>query len=230
MAAVANTAVLNGLERAAGYAYFALAHGFRWFRAENVPRSGPAIVVANHQSYYDPVLITLAANRHVVYLAWEYLYNKPILGDLMRFYGAIPVDPDRPSPAALARMLAALRSGEVCGIFPEGGRTADGLIAEPRPGAALLALKSGAPVVPVTVCGADRVWPVDSLLPVPGPVRLCFGRPLHVTGSAGRPERRELVRFTYEAMLRVADGFAVLGRPGLARRCRERLEELRSRA
>ncbi len=208
--------------RGLAHAYFSLAHRLRWCGAENVPRTGPVILAANHQSFYDPVAICLAARRGVVYVGDEHYYHMPVVGYLMRLFGTIPVNVRSPSPAALAHVVRALRQGHVCGIFPEGARTPDGLIGRPQPGAAVLALRTGAPLVPVTVCGAYAAWPLTRRLPRPAPMAICFGEAMHVEGKSTRGRRWEIL---LELMLRIADGFRRLGRPDLARESRRRVLE-----
>jgi 1-acyl-sn-glycerol-3-phosphate acyltransferase len=205
---------------------FRLMNALRWQGVENVPPTGPAILAANHQSFLDPVLMGIAVNRRVVFLGWEHYYRWPVLGALMRMYDTIPVDPDKPTPEAMARMLRALREGRLCGIFPEAGRTPDGLIAKPMQGVAVLALRSGAPLIPVTIMGAYRAWPKGRPLPAPAPISLHFGPPVPVEGirreHAGSA-RQLRAKVTRELMLRVADGFESLGRAALARASRRRL-------
>ena len=224
----ADNPIADRISRLVCYPYFALMHRFRWEGKEHVPRTGPVIFAANHQSYYDPVLLSLAAGRRVTYLALEQYFGYSVLGRLMRFYGAVPVKADSPGPSAYGRMVRALRSGRACGIFPEGGRSPDGLPARPSPGLGAMALRTRVPVVPVTICGAHRAWPPGQLLPRPGALRLLFQRPMLASdcvddASTGRGEARRQV--TGAVMLRVADGFRKLGHPGLARRARTRLEE-----
>ncbi|MHC4480398.1 MAG: lysophospholipid acyltransferase family protein [Planctomycetota bacterium] len=216
--------LIDRIARALLFPYLEAAHRLRWSGVENMPASGPAILAANHQSFLDPVLIGFAADRRVVYLGWEYYYNWPILGPLMRLFGTVPVDVDAPAPTALARMLESLKRGRLCGIFPEGGRTRDGLIGRPKAGVVLLALRSRAPVVPVTITGAYRAWPPGQLLPAPAPIWLHFGRPFRISeprgGEVGPDFRR---RAALDVMLRVAEGFADLGRPDLADAARRKL-------
>jgi len=226
---VKRTDDLTALDRAGqavALRWFRLMNALRWQGAENVPGTGPAILAANHQSFLDPVLIGTAVNRRIVYLAWEYYYRLPVVGALMRMYDTIPVDLDAPTPAVLPRMLGALREGRLCGIFPEARRTPDGLIGEPMQGAATLALRSGAPLIPVTIMGAYRAWPRGRPLPGPAPISLYFGQavPVERICAEHRGSPRELrAAVTRELMLRIADGFAELGRPDLARASRQRL-------
>jgi len=223
----AENPVADRFSRVICYPYFALAHRFRWLGREYVPRNGPVIFAANHQSFYDPVLLSLAAGRRVTYLAMEHYFGYPLLGRLMRFYGAVSVRAENPGPSAYGRMIRALRDGRACGIFPEGGRSGDGLPCRPSPGIGAMALRTGAPVVPVTIWGAHRAWPPGRALPGPGSIRLLFQRPIradHCTGpdsGGGRLARHEV---TGEVMHRIADGLDQLGFPGRAKAARERLE------
>jgi 1-acyl-sn-glycerol-3-phosphate acyltransferase len=202
-------------------AYFALAHRLRWCGRENVPRTGPAILAANHQSYFDPIAVSLAAGVPVLYVGLESYYRMPVVGHLMRAFGTIPIPAGSPGHRALSLMLNALSQGAICGIFPEGGRSTDGLFAELHDGVAMLALRTGAPVVPVTLCGAYDAWPIHRPLPRARHISVCFGEPLCAAGAPGDRDRR---RITVEIMRRVANGFVPLGRPDMARACLRRLQ------
>lgn len=212
--------LLDRLLRTFLYPYFTLLHGYRWYGVENVPRRGPAILAANHQSFLDPILIGLAAGRRIVFMGWQYYYNWPVLGPLMRLQDTIPVDIDTPGPSTIGRLLRVLEQGRLCGIFPEGGRTFDGLLGEPKAGVAALALRSGAPVIPVTISGAFRAWPRGQFYPVPARISAYFGAPFRVDradnprGTTDRERRREVA---FDLMRRIADGFRKLGRPDVAR-------------
>ncbi|MEE8538112.1 MAG: lysophospholipid acyltransferase family protein, partial [Acidobacteriota bacterium] len=113
--------------------------------------------------------------------------------DLLRFrwfyvgMEAVPVSSNRQDALALRQALRMLRRGEVVGVFPEGERRADGKVGEPRLGAALLAARSGAAVVPVGIRGAYRALPPRGLFPKPFRVEVVFGPPLQWDGAdAGR--------------------------------------------
>lgn len=207
--------------------YFACAHRLRWSGREKIPTHGPAVLAANHQSFYDPVMIGMLAPRHVMWLAWEYYYRMPVVGALMRLFGPVPVDVDAPAPTSLTSLLHALKRGDLVGIFPEGGRTPDGLPRRPRRGAAVLALRSGAPVVPITIAGAHAAWPVGRTLPRARPIAIHFGRPFRadaVCRQGQEDARRRAV--TYHLMHRVADGFSELDHPRLARDWHARLAQM----
>jgi 1-acyl-sn-glycerol-3-phosphate acyltransferase len=206
------------------YPYFAAFHRLRWEGAENVPGAGPAIVVCNHQSFYDPVVLTLAARRRIYYLGWEKYFGVPVLGALMRSYGAVSVDVFRPEPRAYGRLVEALRNDGLCGIFPEGGRSRDGLPRQIKAGAGALALRTGAPVVPATIWGGHRAWPPRLTLPRPEPMEVIFQPPVRVSelSAGGEADRVEV---TYSIMHKVADGFRLLGHPRMAARWHGILEK-----
>jgi len=181
--------LIDRASRVLAYPYFAVFNRFKWYRAELVPSRGGAIVAPNHQSFYDPVLLSIAAGRRVYYMAWEKYFHYPLLGSLMRLYGAVPIDIFNPGPSAYATLVRMLRGGRLCGVFPEGGRTKDSLPDPPMPGVGALALRAGVPIVPVTVSGAYHVWPYYRWLPRTGAIEVLFHEPIPV--SRGRDLSRE---------------------------------------
>ena len=124
---------------------------------ENVPATGPVLLVANHISYLDPPSIGDASPRRVVFMAKHELFGIKPLGWLLRGVDAFPVHRGQADRSAFKNTLALLGEGRVVGIFPEGSRQLDGNLGEAEPGAALFALKTGCPVVPVYVDGTNRM-------------------------------------------------------------------------
>lgn len=122
---------------------------------ENLPRRGPVVVICNHISLWDPVVVGTALNRRVYFMAKEELFRLPVAGWLIKMLGAFPVDRGRVDFTSLRRALNLLESGQVVGVFPQGGR---GLKAFRR-GAALMAVKTHAPIVPVAIKGKSTPWP-----------------------------------------------------------------------
>lgn len=129
--------------------------------------SPPYVLVANHQTYIDPVWICLPLRRRVRYMAVAKAFEWPRIGRLIRYLGAFPVPHDGGSSfTAMKTAIGALRDGSVLVIFPEGGRAlADGRIQEFHLGAFRIAQKAGVPVIPVTITGGNRIWPQKQKYP-----------------------------------------------------------------
>jgi len=202
--------------RALAWAIFTVFHDIDIEGAENVPADGAVIVAGNHPSYLDPVYVSLGLKRPVRFLAWEKPFQVPILGDLIRRYGAIPVNTDRPGRASFESAVKVLREGEVFGIFPEGGRSDFGVMNPFKSGVARLALMTGAPIVPVTIRGAFRVWPKYQLLPRPGYVKVIFHEPIRVDPDARRDREYEK-----KVVERVMEAINTSLLPGLRKEMRE---------
>lgn len=140
--------------------------------ADLVPRRGPLILVANHQSLLDPLALMAAMPREITFLAAAYLFRLPVVGLVIRAVGAMPVRGEEGDLRSLRKSLALLREGKAIGLFPEGGVSRPGELRPFMPGWAYLALKSGAPVVPVILYGSSKVLPAGAFIPRPG--RICI--------------------------------------------------------
>ena len=137
-----------------------------------VPRRGPALLAANHRSYFDVVALAMVAarvGRPVRFLAKRELFDAPVIGQIARALGGICVDRGSRSEAPLREARRALEAGEVVVILPQGtiprGRAFFEPVLQGKTGTARLAASTGAPVVPVGIWGTDRVWPRSSRLP-----------------------------------------------------------------
>jgi len=147
---------------------------------ENIPAAGGAVLAANHQSWFDPVLVGLHSPRPIRFMARRTLFRWP-LGPLIRFYYAYPVDRGGDPREAITRTLETLAAGELVLVFVEGTRTRDGKLQPVRTGTALLAARARVPVVPVYIGGAWRAWPRETLMPRWGrAITVRFGRPIAV--------------------------------------------------
>ncbi len=154
---------------------------------ENLPKEGPAIVVANHLSFFDSVLLMFALPRPVSVLGKAEYSDRPITKWLFCGAGMIPIR--RQNPAALVGAFKQigdlLNDGKVVGIFPEGTRSRDGLLHRGHSGAAHLALTTGAPLVPVGIVGTDRILPTGARIVRPFQhATISFGEPIR-TAEAG---------------------------------------------
>jgi cytidylate kinase len=171
------------------------------FRAEGdlaaIPRVGPLIVASNHASSADPVLITSFLSqdidRPLNWLGKRELVEWPPAGWAFRIAAIHPVDREAADLEAFRSAMRILDAGQVLAIFPEGTRSQDGALQPVREGAGMLALRSGAPVLPVAVVDSDRLWPKGSLLPKSGKrVSVRYGAPFKVSDeleAAGQPTR-----------------------------------------
>lgn len=142
----------------------------------SVPRHGPAILIANHQSFLDPMLVGLAARRHLCFLARQTLFRTPLFRALIRSLNAVPIDQDGLGIAGLRAIMHELYSGRAVVVFPEGERTSDGALHPLRPGIHLLIRYARAPVVPIGIAGAYDAWPRWRPAPVPAPLFLPAGK------------------------------------------------------
>ena len=190
-----------------------LAFKIRFYGVENIPREGACIITPNHVTYADPIWITVPIKRRIYYMAWDKPFRIPVLGLLMRMFGAFPVNLDVAADASAQReAIELLRKGRVLVIFPEGGRTRTGKLMPFKMGAFRMAIAHGVPVVPVSIKGAETIWPVGQFLPRPGKLTITYHPPIHVERieeAASRLEikerARQLARETHDVVRSVLD-------------------------
>lgn len=182
--------------------------GLRVVGQSNLPRHGPVLVIANHQSFLDPALVGVAARRPLCYLARKTLFKNTLFGRAIRNLGAVPVDQEGVGKEGLKTILGELQKGEAVLIFPEGERCYDGQLHPLRPGVQLLIKRAQAPVVPVGIAGAFDAWPRTRPLPTLAPLVLPPGQST-VAVAVGRPlDGRRYARLPKAALL--AELFAEL--------------------
>lgn len=146
---------------------------------EHLPRRGPAIVVSNHASYADAIILGSASPRPIHFIVLQWMYDLLLIRWFYWGMGTIPVRAEGQQDArGIKRALRLLASGRILGVFPEGSRSADGRLSEPRLGAAMIAAMSGAQVVPAYIDGARDSLPVGGLFPRPARIHVRFGAPL----------------------------------------------------
>jgi 1-acyl-sn-glycerol-3-phosphate acyltransferase len=145
---------------------------------QHVPKTGGALVLANHQSHLDPVLVGLACDRRLSYLARQTLFGFAPFRWLINSLDAIPIDREGSGLSGLKETLRRLKQDELVLIFPEGTRTPDGEVHTFKPGFVALARRSRQPLLPVGFDGAFDSWPRWRLLPRPAVIHLEFGPPL----------------------------------------------------
>lgn len=161
---------------------------------DHLPRRGAAIVVSNHVSYMDAILLGSAAPRPIRFIVLQWMYDLLLLRWFYWGMGTIPVRAGRDAHG-LRQAVRTLHTGRVVGLFPEGSRSEDGRFRETQPGAALLAALSGAPVVPAFIDGAGESMPVGGAFPRPARVHVRFGPPLRYPEGKGGRDRETLQAF-----------------------------------
>ncbi|MFH5806142.1 lysophospholipid acyltransferase family protein [Alienimonas sp. DA493] len=154
--------------------------GVRAVGAERVRGDSGGLLLANHQSFLDPIVLGLPLNRSITFVARDSLFRIPVFGRYLRAMKTLPIARDAPATAGMRAALAAIERGELVGLFPEGTRTADGSLGPLKPGFVTLARRSGRPVYPVGIAGAFECLPRSRKLPIPTPgrVRVVFGEPI----------------------------------------------------
>lgn len=186
---------------------------------KNVPRRGPVLVLANHQSYLDPVVVGLASRRRMHFLARKTLFRNPIFGGFIRAFRAVPIDQEGVGKEGIREVLALLGQGKAVVIFPEGERTPTGKLLPLRPGVHLLLRRTAAPIVPMGIVGTYDAWPRWRKYPVPAPLFWPAGQGT-VAVSVGKPiDSRHMLNQSREGFLE--ELFQVI------KRCCDRAKELR---
>ncbi len=158
---------------------------------QHIPRQGAALLIANHQSFIDPILVGLAVRRHAVFLARQSLFRHRSLAWLMRSLHAVPVNQEGFAREGLKKILEQLKAGRAVGVFPEGERTCNGPMNPLRPGIHLLIKKMEMPIVPIGIAGAYDAWPRWRAYPIPAPLFLPAGKGT-IAVSVGRPMNSRL--------------------------------------
>lgn len=203
------TGQLNTAARVAMAPLFRLLWRFTVEGLENVPQSGPAILAPNHTSVIDSFFLPAVLPRRITYVGkaeylddWKTRYLFPALG-------MIPIDRSGgdAAEAALAAAEGVLNRGELFGIYPEGTRSRTGKLHKGHTGPARLALRTGAPIIPVGLVGTREIQPPDAPYPKPfRPVVVRFGRPVRVERYLDRADDRRVLRqIIDEVMFEIRD-------------------------
>lgn len=137
----------------------------RIYGTENVPLTGNLIVVSNHASDFDPLIVGSCMGRPVAFMAKEELFEIPVLSQAIQAFGAYPVKRGAGDRAAIRAAIASIEKGWATGIFLQGTRTLDGRVTEPKLGAAMIAAKTQAPFLPISIWGTETILPKGAKFP-----------------------------------------------------------------
>lgn len=173
------------------------------FGRENVPPSGPLIVVVNHISFLDPPLAGAYFPRDLRMMAKVELFETPVVGKLVSGYGAFPIRRGEGDAQALKYSLRTLRQGGALFLAPEGTRSADKQLQRGKEGVALLAVRTGAPIVPVGIAGQEK-WLYRLRRLRRAHVQMRIGAPFLLESPVRRPARLMLTEMTDAIMQRLA--------------------------
>jgi 1-acyl-sn-glycerol-3-phosphate acyltransferase len=149
---------------------------------ENVPQTGGVLLVANHQSYLDPVLVAVRLRRPVSYFAKSELFENPFLGWLIRSLHAFPVRQGQGDLGAVREAIRRLEEGHILNLYPEGTRTLDGEIGPLQKGISLVLRKVNVPVVPVAIEGSFAAWSKGRKIFRSGQIDVLYGKPMSFKG------------------------------------------------
>ena len=151
--------------------------GLRASGRENIPDTGSALLVSNHLSHLDVLVLGILLDRPLNYVARSTLFFFP-LGPFIRSCGAFPIQRDGIGAQGLKETLRRLKAGGIVALFPEGTRTPDGELGELKAGIALLAAKAKVPILPAAIVGTYEAWPRNRPFPRSHPIRVQYGRPI----------------------------------------------------
>ena len=173
---------------------------------ENVPSTGPLILVANHVHVLDPILLVFTLPRWITFVAKEELFRSLFLRFWLRWAGSLPLRRDgkvREKQRILESAKKALEEGLILGMFPEGARSHDGKLRKGKPGSAVIASKTNVPLLPVGVVGTDKIHGISWLWKRP-PIVVKIGKPFKLPPTNNKISRAQMQLLTTQLMGEIA--------------------------
>lgn len=162
------------------------------FGVNHIPRQGGVLIVANHISLLDPVIIGSAASREINYMARSDVFGVPGLGRLITAFNAYPVNRWSPDLGAIRKTVSLLKEGNAVLMFPEGTRSYDGNLGKASDGACFIAHKANVPTIPVFHNGAEKLLPRGSMRLRRAKLTVRFGEPIDFSGIEETNVKREM--------------------------------------
>ena len=185
--------------------------------AGNIPRTGGYLLVSNHASNLDPLLVGVVCGRRLDFLAKVELFRVPLLKHWLHAVGAHPIQRGKGDRKALAEAIRLIREGNILVAFPEGTRTSDGNLQPGKPGVAMIAAQAGAPCIPAYIDGSFRAWPRDRKILRPAKIHVWYGEPFPLPERPKGTATREYYQQCADEMMSRIDA---LRRESLA--CKDR--------
>jgi 1-acyl-sn-glycerol-3-phosphate acyltransferase len=199
------------------YTAYTLAFSYRSVGSRHMPRRGPVLLIANHESFLDPLAVGLAVRRKIHYMARKTLFKNRAFGSYLLSVGCVPVDQEGVAKEGLKTSLELLQAGKPLLLFPEGERSWTGQMQAFKPGILLLIKRAPVPVVPVGIAGAFEAYPRTAKLPRLSPlfwpangraVAAAVGKPIEPARYA-KMEREAILEDLFrevKAQVAVAEG------------------------
>ncbi len=171
---------------------------------ESIPSQGPILVVTNHLNLVDPPLVAVSLGRKATFMAKEELFRSSFTGYLIGRLGAFPVHRGRLDRKALRQAERVLAGGLALVMFPEATRSKNTQLQPAFPGSALIALRSGAPILPLAITGTEKIKGITWILHRPQ-LTINFGHPFYLPKVNGKVSKAELARLTNIIMEHIAE-------------------------
>jgi 1-acyl-sn-glycerol-3-phosphate acyltransferase len=173
---------------------------------ENIPLTGPLILIANHVNLFDPFFLLFSFPRWINFMAKEELFRSPFLRPWLRWAGSLSIRRggkviDKQKMLKSAR--DALEKGLILGMFPEGGRSRDGKLRKGKPGSAVIASKTNVPILPIGIVGTDKINGISWLWKRPGIV-INIGKPFKLPPNYSKMSKSQMQLLTAQLMKEIA--------------------------
>jgi len=173
---------------------------------ENIPLTGPLILITNHVNLFDPFFLVFSFPRWITFVAKEELFRSPFLRFWLRWAGCVSIRRGgkiREKQKMLKSAKDALEKGLILGMFPEGGRSRDGKLQKGKPGSAVIASKATVPLLPVGIVGTDKIKGISWLWKRPGIV-VNIGKPFKLPPNYSRMSKSQMQLLTTQLMRGIA--------------------------